>query len=97
MRELRDDCYFDDAALAAMIVAYDLTFSSLPDATPAVRENVAKQIIAAAKQGERDPNVLRQHALLPVQETADELAAQVAIPGLCFDSRRIEDRPSRPG
>jgi hypothetical protein len=77
MHGLRNDGCFDDAALAAMIVAYDLACRFLPDATPATRENVGKQIIEAAKQGERDPNVLHQHALiaLTIHEAADVLAA----------------------
>ena len=64
MSGIRHDGSFDEAALAAMIVAYDLTCNSLPfDATPAAREKIGKQIIEAAKQGERDPHVLLQTAL----------------------------------
>ena len=60
-----------------MIVAYDLTCSSLSDAAPATRETVGKQIIEAAKQGERDPNVLHnQYALkaLDTEETSNVFA-----------------------
>jgi hypothetical protein len=73
----RPDGCFDEAALAAMIVAYDLTCNSLSsDATPAARETVGKQIIEAARQGERDPNVLHQSALsaLGVKDTSNMLA-----------------------
>jgi hypothetical protein len=73
MSGIRYEGYFDDAALAAMIVAYDLTCNSLSiDATPAARETAGKRIIEAAKQGERDPNVLYQGALcaLGIEETS---------------------------
>lgn len=77
MRGLRNDGYFDDAALAAMIVAHDVTSGSLSDAAPAIRQGVGKQIIEAVRQGERDPNVLHQHALiaLAIQEMANVPAA----------------------
>ena len=63
-----DSC-FDEATLAAMIVAYDqacrsLQFSGL---TPIVREMIGKRIIEAAKQGERDPKILHQQALKTLQ------------------------------
>ena len=77
MSGIRYEGYFDDAALAAMIVAYDLTCNSLSfDSTPAARETAGKQIIEAAKQGERDPNVLHQSALgaLGIKETSNMFA-----------------------
>jgi hypothetical protein len=77
MSGIRHDGCFDEAALAAMIVAYDLTCNSLScDATPAARETVGKRIIEAARQGERDPNVLRQGALNAIggKETSNMLA-----------------------
>jgi len=77
MSGIRHDAFFDEATLAAMIVAYDLTCNSLScDATPAVRETIGKQIIEAAKQGERDPHVLLQSALssLGIEETSSLLA-----------------------
>ncbi|WP_157100100.1 hypothetical protein [Rhodoplanes sp. Z2-YC6860] len=56
---------FDEKELAAMIVAYDRTCSSLQPSglTPTVREMIGTWIIAAAKHGERDPEVLHQKAL----------------------------------
>jgi len=76
MSGVQPDVCFDEATLAAMIVAYDLTCSSLSDAAPATRETVGKQIIEAAKQGERDPNVLHKYALkaLATQETSNVFA-----------------------
>ena len=70
---------FDDKALAAMIVAYDKTCRALQPSRldPIVREMIGKQIIEAAKQGERDPELLQQQALetLGIEKTADVLAA----------------------
>ena len=77
MSGIRPDRCFDEAALAAMIVAYDLTCSSLSsNASPAARETIGKQIIEAARQGERDPNVLHQSALsaLGINDTSHMLA-----------------------
>ena len=74
----RNTC-FDDEALAAMVVAYDNACSSLQASglTPIIREMIGKWIIEAAKQGERDPQVLRQQALrtLGIEEAANVLAA----------------------
>ena len=71
--------YFDDKALAAMIVAYDKTCRSLqPSALhPLVREMIGKRIIDAAKLGERDAEILHQQALktIGIEETANVLAA----------------------
>jgi hypothetical protein len=57
--------YFDDKALSAMIVAYDRACRSLQPSglTPIVREMIGKRIIEAARQGERDPEILHQRAL----------------------------------
>ena len=56
---------FDDETLAAMIVAYDRVCRALQPSgiTATDRETIGRQIIEAAKQGERDPNALRQQAL----------------------------------
>ena len=74
----RNTC-FDDAALAAMVVAYDMAYSSLQASglTPIIREMIGKRIIEAAKQGERDPELLHQKALetLRIEKTASVLAA----------------------
>jgi hypothetical protein len=71
--------YFDDRAIAAMIVAYDKTCGSLlpSELHPLVREMIGKRIIEAAKNGERDPEILHQLALktLGIEETANVLAA----------------------
>jgi hypothetical protein len=73
------DGSFDEAALAAMIVAYDQACRSLQPSgmTPIVREMIGKRIIEAAKQGERDPEILHQQALntLGIEEPASVLAA----------------------
>ncbi|WP_157100109.1 hypothetical protein [Rhodoplanes sp. Z2-YC6860] len=71
--------YFDDQALAAMIVAYDRACCSLRPLglTPIVREIIGQRIIEAARQGERDPELLHQQALatLGIEKTANVLAA----------------------
>jgi dephospho-CoA kinase len=71
--------YFDDKALAAMIVAYDKTCRALLPSLlhPLVREVIGKQIIEAARQGERDPEILHQQALktVGIEQTANVLAA----------------------
>ena len=71
--------YFDDKALAAMIVAYDRACCSLQSSglSPIVREMIGKQIIEAAKQGERDPQVLHRQALeaVAIDTTAHIIAA----------------------
>jgi len=50
------DVFFDDEATHAMGVAFDQACQSLPHSglTVAVREIIAKRIIEAAKDGERD-------------------------------------------
>ena len=69
--------YFDDKALSAMIVAYDRACRSLQPSglTPIVREMIGKRIIEAARQGERDPEILHQRALktLGIEEAASVL------------------------
>jgi hypothetical protein len=57
--------FFDEAAVAAMIVAYDQACRSLQPSgmTPIVREMIGKRIIEADKQGERDPEIPHQQAL----------------------------------
>jgi hypothetical protein len=61
------DVSFDDAATSAMGEAFDKACKSLRNlgSTCEVREIVAKRIVAAAKNGERDPSRLREHALVP--------------------------------
>jgi len=70
---------FDEAALAAMIVAYDQACRSLHSfsLTPVVREMIGVRIIEAARHGERDPNILHQQALdaLGMTKTANVIAA----------------------
>jgi hypothetical protein len=58
--------WFDDAATLAMGEAFDRTCESLRivGATDPVREIIAKQIIDAAKNGERDPARLYDQALI---------------------------------
>jgi hypothetical protein len=61
------DVSFDDAATSAMGQAFDKACKSLRNLGSAceVREIIAKRIIVAAKNGERDPTRLREHALVP--------------------------------
>ena len=55
-----NDSCFDEATLAAMIVAYDQACMSLQHSRlpPPVREMIGKRIIDAAKQGERASEIL---------------------------------------
>ena len=58
--------WFDDAATLAMGEAFDRACKSLRHFGSAfVREIIAKRIIDAAKDGERDPGRLHQQALIP--------------------------------
>jgi tartrate dehydratase beta subunit/fumarate hydratase class I family protein len=59
--------WFDDAATSAMSKAYDRACESLGLSGPActMREIIAKRIIDAAKNGERDPVRLHAQALIP--------------------------------
>ena len=55
--------WFDDAATSAMGKAFDQACKSLRKFGSALREIVANLIIAAAKDGERDPARLYEQAL----------------------------------
>jgi hypothetical protein len=58
---------FDDAATLAMGEAFDRACASLHrfGSLITVREMIAKRIIAAAKNGKRDPSRLCEQALIP--------------------------------
>ena len=58
-----DDVFFDDAATAAMGAAFDQTRRLLRRSAPDVPELIARRIIEAAKNGERDAARLRSQAL----------------------------------
>ena len=58
-----DDASFDDAATLAMGEAFDQACKSLRNLGSAVPEIIANRIIAAAKNGERDPARLYEQAL----------------------------------
>ena len=55
--------WFDDAATLAMGEAFDHACKSLRNFGSAVPEIIANRIIAAAKNGERDPARLYEQAL----------------------------------
>ena len=55
--------WFDDAATSAMGEAFDHACKSLQNFGSAVPEIIANLIIAAAKNGERDPARLYEQAL----------------------------------
>ena len=55
--------WFDDAATAAMAAAFDRACESLKNYGSAVPTIIAEQIIAAAKNGERDSDRLYEQAL----------------------------------
>ena len=57
------DVWFDDAVTWAMGEAFDRACKSLRNLGSAVPEIIANQIIAAAKNGERDPARLYEQAL----------------------------------
>jgi hypothetical protein len=57
------DVWFDDAATSAMGEAFDQACKSLRNLGSAVPEIIANRIIAAAKNGERDPARLYEQAL----------------------------------
>jgi hypothetical protein len=57
------DLWFDDAATLAMGKAFDQACKSLRNLGSAVPEIIANRIIAAAKNGERDPARLYEQAL----------------------------------
>ena len=60
------DVFFDDKATLAMGAAFDQACKSLPHSgqTVAVREVIAKRIIEAAENGERDPVRLHSQAIM---------------------------------
>ena len=60
------DVFFDDEATLAMGIAFDQACSSLRyfARVDRVRELVAKRIIEAAKNGERDPIRLHSQAIM---------------------------------
>ena len=60
---LIQDVWFDDAATLAMGEAFDHACRSLRNFGPVVPAILAKRIIAAAKNGERDPARLYEQAL----------------------------------
>jgi hypothetical protein len=60
---LIQDVWFDDAATSAMGEAFDQACKSLRNLGSAVPEIIANRIIAAAKNGERDPARLYEQAL----------------------------------
>ena len=64
---LIQDVWFDDAATSAMGQAFDQARKSLRNfgSASTVREIIAKRIIAAAKNDERDPARLHEQALIP--------------------------------
>jgi hypothetical protein len=55
--------WFDDAATSAMGAAFDRACESLKNFGSAVPTIIAEQIIAAAKNGERDSDRLYEQAL----------------------------------
>ena len=55
--------WFDDAATSAMGAAFDRACASLKNFGSAVPTIIAEQIIAAAKNGERDSDRLYEQAL----------------------------------
>jgi tartrate dehydratase beta subunit/fumarate hydratase class I family protein len=68
MNDIRcQNVWFDDAATLAMGEAFDQACKSLRNLGSActVREIIAKRIIDAAKNGERDPTRLHGQALIP--------------------------------
>jgi hypothetical protein len=57
------DVWFDNAATSAMGEAFDQACKSLRNLGSAVPEIIANRIIAAAKNGERDPARFYEQAL----------------------------------
>jgi hypothetical protein len=56
---------FDDTATSAMGEAFDRACEAVRHYGHTVREMIAKRIIDAAKNGERDPIRLQEQALVP--------------------------------
>jgi len=74
------DVWFDDAPTLAMGEAFERACVSLRRFGTLItaRELTAKRIIAAAKNGERDPGHLCEHALIPFEiEDMSMLAVSV--------------------
>jgi hypothetical protein len=65
LRRLLQDAAFDDLAVQAMTTAYEdvLRALDLPASAVHVREMLAKKIIEGVRQGERDPERLREFTL----------------------------------
>jgi hypothetical protein len=59
--------FFDEEATLAMVAAFELACSSLRRFArqDKMREIIAKRIVDAAKNGERDPARLHEQALIP--------------------------------
>jgi hypothetical protein len=59
--------FFDEEATLAMVAAFELSCSSLRRFArqDKMREIIAKRIVDAAKNGERDPARLHEQALVP--------------------------------
>ena len=66
---VRLESCFDPELVATLIAAYDKAVASLHDngQPQVVREIMARRIIEAAKKGERDPDRLRNAALIAFQ------------------------------
>ena len=79
-----DDVFFDDAATAAMGAAFDQTRRLLRRSAPDVPELIARRIIEAAKNGERDPVCLHSQALLGF--SIDDVSMPVASVGFTAPS-----------
>jgi hypothetical protein len=63
LANLVKNVWFDDAATSAMGEAFDRACASLKNFGSAVPTIIAEQIIAAAKNGERDSDRLYEQAL----------------------------------
>ena len=66
---VRPENSFDPELVATLMAAYDKAVASLHDngQPQIVREIIARRIIEAAKKGERDPDRLRNAALIAFQ------------------------------
>ena len=65
LQRLLEGAAFDDNAVKAMTTAYEKVVSvlELPASAVHVREMLAKKIIEGVRQGERDPDRLRELTL----------------------------------
>jgi hypothetical protein len=95
--------YFDDDAIRAMGAAFDQACRSLRHFAhfDRVRELVAKRIIEAAKNGERDPIRLHWQAVMgfsvdDVSMPVDRVGRNLPVPGLRADrsTRVIAESPA---